>query len=153
MKKFRMPKIYYIDQNGCKDLTPRLPELTPQQQKMLMMAGVTAVALIGSAAINPTFAKEISINAGETVMVMAQSSNEVVPASSGSIADAVRPLTKILTDLAEPVSYGFMTKGAIEYMAGKEHEGKKTIKAAAGGFLGVQFIPQVFRILKGINLG
>ena len=149
-------KIYLINGCGedskCKDITPRLPELTKEQEKMLMMVGITTLVIAGTACINPTIAQTIQARSNEAVMVMAQASPKVVEASSGSIADAVRPLTNLLSDLAEPVSYGFMTKGALEYMAGKEHDGKKTIKAAVGGYLGVQFIPQVFNILKGIKL-
>lgn len=69
-----------------------------------------------------------------------------------SVSQALQPLIDVLRDLAEPVSYGFMIKGFMQIMAGNEHSGKKTIKYAAGGYLGIQFIPQIFQVLKGIKL-
>ena len=70
---------------------------------------------------------------------------------AGPISNSVQPIIDVLKDLAEPVAYGFMIKGFLSMMAGNEHEGKKTIKYALGGYVGIQFIPQIFKILKGIT--
>ena len=70
----------------------------------------------------------------------------------GSEAVTLQPLISILQDLAEPVSYGFMIKGFLQIMAGDDHAGQKTIKSAIGGFLGIQFIPKVFAIIKGVKI-
>lgn len=121
-------KIYYINENKCMDLTPRLPELTPEQEIKLAKLGITALIITKVATGN------------------------VLYASTG-INDAVQPLVNILKDLAEPVSYGFFVKGFLEMISGKEHEGKKTIKYSATGFLGIQFIPQIMKIIKSINIG
>ena len=72
--------------------------------------------------------------------------------SAGPIADGVQPLLDVLKDLAEPFSYAFMVKGFLSMMAGNEHEGKKTIKYAIGGYVGIQFIPQIFDLLKGLKI-
>ena len=37
-------------------------------------------------------------------------------------------------------------------MAGNEHEGKKTIKYAIGGYIGIQFIPQIFSLIKSLKI-
>lgn len=68
------------------------------------------------------------------------------------ISSALNPLIVVLQDLAEPVSYGFMVKGFLQIMAGDDHAGQKTIKSAIGGFLGIQFIPKIFSIIRGIKI-
>ena len=72
--------------------------------------------------------------------------------NANSINDALQPLIKVLQDLAEPISYGFMIKGFLQIMAGDDHAGQKTIKSAIGGFLGIQFIPKIFAIIKGVKI-
>ncbi len=84
-----------------------------------------------------------------TVVVFNVFSGQVVYA--GTIAESLTPLIDVIKDLAEPVSYGFMIKGFMSIMSGDEQKGTKTIKNAVGGFVGIQFIPQIFKILKGIT--
>lgn len=86
------------------------------------------------------------INLGLALML---STSKVV--SANSINQALQPLIKILQDLAEPISYGFMIKGFLQIMAGDDHAGQKTIKSAIGGFLGIQFIPKIFAIIKSVR--
>ena len=117
-------KIYYIKNNKCIDITPKVDEKT--LIKALLIAGFTMHTLN-----NP-------------ILLFAEG---IKP------SEAVQPLIDILIDVAEPVSYGFMCKGFLLWMAGKENDGKKTIKASAIGYLGVQFIPQIFKIIKAIKLG
>ena len=71
---------------------------------------------------------------------------------AGPIANGVQPLLDVLKDLAEPFSYAFMVKGFLSMMAGNEHEGKKTIKYAIGGYVGIQFIPQIFSLIKSLKI-
>lgn len=72
-------------------------------------------------------------------------------ATTTSFSSGLKPLIDVLKDLAEPVSYGFMIKGFMKVMSGDEHEGLKTVKYAIGGYLGVQWIPSIFKIIKGIE--
>lgn len=72
-------------------------------------------------------------------------------AYANSISSALQPLINVLQDLAEPVSYGFMVKGFLQVMAGDDHAGQKTIKSAIGGYLGIQFIPRIFAVIRGIR--
>lgn len=117
-------KIYYINEGICKDLTPRL---TKKQEDKLIRLGITGIIIYSTLKSQNVYAFD-------------------------DISKSVQPLIDVLIDLAEPVSYGFMVKGFLEWMSGKEHEGKKTIKAAATGYLGIQFIPQIFKIIKSIKL-
>lgn len=71
---------------------------------------------------------------------------------ANQINQALMPLVYVLQDLSEPISYGFMVKGFLQIMAGDEHAGQKTIKSAIGGFLGIQFIPKIFQIIKNIRM-
>lgn len=87
------------------------------------------------------------INTG--MLFVLSSSNSV---SANNINQALQPLINVLQDLAEPVSYGFMIKGFLQIMAGDDHAGQKTIKSAIGGFLGIQFIPKIFAIIKGVKI-
>lgn len=70
-----------------------------------------------------------------------------------NISEALRPLLLTLQDLAEPIAYAYMIKGFMKLMSGDEHEGFKTIKFAASGYIGIQWIPYIFQIIKGIKLG
>lgn len=72
-----------------------------------------------------------------------------VHASSG-ITEGLQPLIDILKDLAEPVAYGFMIKGFMQIMSGEEQQGMKVIKGAITGYIGIQWIPYIFRIIRGI---
>lgn len=119
-------KIYYIKGETCKDLTPTL-KLTHEQQMKLVKMGITALIVYKTCGVSYLYAYD-------------------------GISKGVQPIVDVLVDLAEPVSYGFMCKGFLEMMAGKEHEGKKTLKASITGYLGIQFIPQIFKIIKSIKL-
>lgn len=119
-------KIYYIKNNKCVDLTP---SLTKEQELKLIKLGVT------------------------TLLVYKVISNPVsVFASSSAISDGIKPIVDLVVDMAEPVSYIFMTKGFLQLGSGRESEGKKAIKLAGSGFLGIQFMPQIFKIIKGIKI-
>jgi hypothetical protein len=100
--------------------------------------------------------KEIQIDVDKIVMQAAVTlilcNGMTTVAWAGSISEGVQPLIEVLKDLAEPVSYGFMVKGFLSIMAGNEHEGKKTIKYAMGGFMGIQLIPKLFGIIKSLPL-
>lgn len=99
--------------------------------------------------------KEIQIDVDKILMqttltlIMANGMSTVVYAAS--ISESVQPIIDILKDLAEPVAYGFMIKGFLSIMSGNEHEGKKTIKYAVGGYLGIQWIPMIFGVIKSIK--
>lgn len=99
--------------------------------------------------------KEIEIDVDKILMqttltlIMANGMSTV--AYAASISESVQPIINILKDLAEPVAYGFMIKGFLSIMAGNEHEGKKTIKYAIGGYLGIQWIPMIFGVIKSIK--
>lgn len=77
--------------------------------------------------------------------------NGVIVAHAQSIAESFMPLVRVFQDLAEPVSYGFMIKGFLQIMAGESTQGSKTIKNAIGGFVGIQFIPKIFSIIRNIK--
>ena len=121
-------KIYYIKDDKCVNLTPRIPELDEKTTNNLIKLGITSIIIYETCIGNQIYA-------------------------ATNISKAVQPLVDILIDLAEPVSYAFMVKGFFSWMAGQEHEGKKTLKASIGGYLGIQFIPQIFKIIKEIKLG
>lgn len=70
---------------------------------------------------------------------------------ASTVTEGVQPIITVLKDLAEPVSYGFMIKGFMQYMSGKEHEGLKVIKCAVGGYVGVQWIPMIFKVIKSVT--
>lgn len=72
-------------------------------------------------------------------------------ANASTVTESVQPIINVLKDLAEPVSYGFMIKGFMKVMAGEEHEGMKVIKGAVGGYVGIQWIPMIFKLIKNIK--
>ncbi|WP_298042448.1 hypothetical protein [uncultured Clostridium sp.] len=100
--------------------------------------------------------KEIKIDVDKIAMQAAitliLTNGMTTVAWAGPIADGVQPLLDVLRDLAEPFSYAFMVKGFLSMMAGNEHEGKKTIKYAIGGYIGIQFIPQIFSLIKNLKI-
>jgi hypothetical protein len=101
--------------------------------------------------------KEINVDVNKvviksgTIAIMVIGGLDGGVAHAGTVTQSLQPLVDILKDLAEPVSYGFMVKGFMKIMAGEEHEGMKTIKGAIGGFIGIQWIPYIFKIIKGIT--
>lgn len=100
--------------------------------------------------------KEIQIDVDKVTMQAAITlimvNGMTTVAWAGPIASGMQPLLDVLKDLAEPFSYAFMVKGFLSMMAGNEHEGKKTIKYAIGGYVGIQFIPQIFDLIKSLKL-
>ncbi|GAA0076224.1 hypothetical protein UT300005_06020 [Clostridium sp. CTA-5] len=87
----------------------------------------------------------------QTTITLIMFNGMSIVAYAGTITESVQPIIDIFKELAEPVSYGFMIKGFLSIMAGSEHEGKKTIKYAIGGYMGIQWIPKIFQIIKSIN--
>lgn len=83
--------------------------------------------------------------------IVAQAST-VGGAETSAIADAFDPLIHTLQDLAEPFSFGFALKGLFMKMQGKESDGNKTMKNAMYGYLTVQFLPEIYDLLKLIKL-
>ena len=104
----------------------------------------------------PAKVKEIQIDVDKVAMqaaiTLVMVNGMTTVAWAGPIANGVQPLLDVLKDLAEPFSYAFMVKGFLSMMAGNEHEGKKTIKYAIGGYIGIQFIPQIFSLIKSLKL-
>ena len=99
----------------------------------------------------PAKVKEIQIDVDKVTMQAAITlimvNGMTTVAWAGPIASGMQPLLDVLKDLAEPFSYAFMVKGFLSMMAGNEHEGKKTIKYAIGGYVGIQFIPQILSLI------
>lgn len=99
--------------------------------------------------------KEIQIDVDKVIMqatvTLILANGMTTVAYAGTIAQSVQPIIDVLKDLAEPVAYGFMIKGFLSMMAGNENDGKKTIKYAVGGYLGIQWIPMIFNVIKGIK--
>lgn len=85
-------------------------------------------------------------------LALVSGTSTITKVHADSIAESFMPLVVVLQDLAEPVSYGFMIKGFLQIMAGNDHAGQKTIKNSIGGFLGIQFIPKIFEIIRSIKL-
>lgn len=82
--------------------------------------------------------------------LIAHASDGVETASA--ISTAFDPLIATLQDLAEPFSFGFALKGVFMKMQGKENEGNKVMKNAMYGYLTVQFLPEIYDLLKMIKL-
>lgn len=102
--------------------------------------------------------KEINIKITEETVVKTAlmgvttyTTMKAIPANASTITEGVQPIIEILKDLAEPISYGFMIKGFLKLMSGEEHEGIKIIKCAITGYIGIQWIPMIFRVIKSVK--
>lgn len=104
--------------------------------------------------------KEISITSQDIEKAVVQTSLMGIAVYEGldtgavqasTVTESVQPIINVLKDLADPVAYGFMIKGFMKVMAGEEHEGLKIIKGAVGGYVGIQWIPMIFSLIKGIK--
>ena len=60
------------------------------------------------------------------------------------VKTGVQPLIDVIVDLAEPVSYAGMIKGALQMAIGNEHEGRKAVGNAFKGYLVVKVAPMIF---------
>lgn len=99
--------------------------------------------------------KEIHVDVNKVTMKVALTlvflNGTSTVAYAGTITQSLQPIIDVLKDFAEPLAYGFMIKGFLKIMAGDEHEGFKTIKYSIGGYVGIQWIPFIFNIIKGIK--
>ena len=103
----------------------------------VMIASVVTVVTSNS---NLVFATEVA-------NVVAEATKD-----TNSIMTGLAPLIKLIGDIAEPVTYGYMVKGFLKFTQGKEEEAKKTLINAGTGFLGCKFTPQVIDFLSDIKL-
>ena len=87
------------------------------------------------------------IKTGACVMALT-SGNPVLAAVD--VKTGVQPLIDVIVDLAEPVSYAGMIKGALQMAIGNEHEGRKAVGNAFKGYLVVKVAPMIFDIIDGI---
>lgn len=102
----------------------RKNELIEVDSKKVLKVGILAIALSSG---NPAFA---AVN----------------------VKEGVKPLIDAVVDLAEPVSYAGMVKGALQMSIGNEHEGKKAVGNAFKGYLVVKIAPMIFDVIDGISL-
>ena len=97
----------------------------------------------------------IAVVASNGPMVFASDMAKVAAATAkdgNSIMIGLAPLIKLIGDIAEPVTYGYMVKGFLKFTQGREEEAKKTLVNAGTGFLGCKFTPQVISFLGNIKL-
>lgn len=94
------------------------------------------------------FTVDKKIGTAALTLILISGSTQI--AYAGPISNGLEPIIQILKDLAEPISYGFMVKGFLQLMSGDEHEGLKTVKYAIGGYIGIQWIPMIFKAIKNI---
>jgi hypothetical protein len=71
--------------------------------------------------------------------------------AAGDVGKAFQPIINTIKELADPIAYGFVIKGFIEIIAGKAEAGKKTISGAIAGYIGVQWLPWLFGLVKNIG--
>lgn len=109
-------------------------------EKIVDKAVLAAVVGVVASSGNLVFAAEVAGAAAEATV------------EANSIMTGLAPLIKMIGDIAEPVTYGYMVKGFLKFTQGKEEEAKKTLVNAGTGFLGCKFTPQVIRFLGGLTL-
>lgn len=85
------------------------------------------------------------------ILAMALSSGNPAFAAF-DVKRGVQPLVDVIVDLAEPVSYAGMVKGALQMSIGNEHEGKKAVGNAFKGYLVVKIAPMIFDVIDGIGI-
>lgn len=56
-------------------------------------------------------------------------------------------LVKSVQKIAEPVSYGFCTKGILEKMSGNENIGNKHMKDSLKGYVIIQVLPMIYDMI------
>lgn len=97
----------------------------------------------------------VTVVASNAPMVFASDMAKVVATTAkdgNSIMVGLAPLIKLIGDIAEPVTYGYMVKGFLKFTQGREEEAKKTLVNAGTGFLGCKFTPQIISFLGNIKL-
>lgn len=128
---------FYVAKNG---------KLVDEKDVMEAIVGVAKTVLMSTC----THAALPLVKADLPLGLVAHASAGVENATA--IADAFDPLISTLQDLAEPFSFGFALKGVFMKMQGKENEGNKVMKNAMYGYLTVQFLPEIYDLLKMIKL-
>ena len=69
----------------------------------------------------------------------------------GDIMKKAQPLIDVLKDVAEPVAYGCYIWAFIRYILNQRGEAKEMIKATTWGYSGIQILPLLFGIIKGLG--
>lgn len=94
----------------------------------------------------------IDLGIGSTVFLASSSVGFAEgSAKAPDLSNAFDPLIETLKSLAKPAAIGFMIKGGLEVISGNEHKGKKTMKHAVQGFVGIQWIPVIFDIIANAS--
>ncbi len=96
--------------------------------------------------------------AGQVVTTCALMTTPVLPIHAADVAngglqikEAAQPIVDAIIELANPVSYACMIKGAMQVATGDEIKGKASMKNALMGYLVVKFTPQLFDFLDGLS--
>lgn len=118
-------------------------------EKVVDKAVLAVVVGVVASSGNLVFAADVAKSSAAEVAKAAA----IESAKNGnSIMIGLAPLIKLIGDIAEPVTYGYMVKGFLKFTQGKEEEAKKTLVNAGTGFLGCKFTPQVINFLSGLKL-
>ena len=95
---------------------------------------------------------------GEVATTCALMTTPVLPIHAADVAngglqikEAAQPIVEAIIELANPVSYACMIKGAMQVATGDEIKGKASMKNALMGYLVVKFTPQLFDFLDGLS--
>ena len=95
---------------------------------------------------------------GQVATTCALMTTPVLPIHAADVAngglqikEAAQPIVEAIIELANPVSYACMIKGAMQVATGDEIKGKASMKNALMGYLVVKFTPQLFDFLDGLS--
>lgn len=84
--------------------------------------------------------------------ISAVTGGPVFAAGANPVMNGLQPLLTTIGHFAQPVCYGYLMKGMLGLMQGKDEEGKRTLKYACGGYLGAKFVPQAMDFIDTLNL-
>jgi hypothetical protein len=98
--------------------------------------------------------QERTARAASIALVMAAMMATGTPAwayQQGDIMRKAQPIIDLLRDVAEPIAYGCYLWAFIRYILGQRAEATRMAKDTTWGFIGIQILPWLFDIIKGIG--
>jgi hypothetical protein len=96
--------------------------------------------------------KTLSALMGSAMVFILPVAAQAAPADlSNKVATASQPIKDLLLGVADPVCYIVFAWGLLECMLGKGESGVKRMKFAALGFIGLNWLPFIMDILRGVR--
>ncbi len=136
---------------SCKEYIEDLKNKVPNEIKIREMEGKFLDLVKSDKAISNYYKVACSLGAsvlcGGWDIAYADTLTDV----SDKLKVIVNPIIELIAGLGYPITYGMLLTGFIMVIMGKKSKGLEIIKWACIGYIGLQFVPFILKILEMIG--